>query len=82
MQRVETQVTETMAPSVQRTETITAETYREMQERDRRMDLHMRKVSDSVETQGGILLNIREMLHGLLSNNDCKSLSGRIGFSN
>jgi hypothetical protein len=32
----------------------------------------MRRVSDTVETQGDILLNIREMLRGMLSNAECK----------
>ncbi|KAI9709708.1 MAG: hypothetical protein M1820_003110 [Bogoriella megaspora] len=71
--RVEAQVTKKMAPSVQRTENVTTETYvtaKEIQENGRQMDLNIRKVSDSVETQGDILLNIREMLRDLLANNE------------
>ena len=74
--RVETQLTETIGPSVERTKHVSAETYlttKEMQEQGRQMDLCIRKVGDSVEIQGDILLNIREMLHDLLSNNECKS---------
>ncbi|KAI9683768.1 MAG: hypothetical protein M1822_005958 [Bathelium mastoideum] len=72
-QRMEAQVVETVAPSVQRTENKTAETYdtaKDIQERSRRIDFHILRVSDSVETQGDILLNIREMLRDLLSNNE------------
>jgi hypothetical protein len=45
---------------------------KDIQDRGRRMDLQMRRVSDTVETQGDILLNIREMLRGMLSNAECK----------
>ena len=48
---------------------------RDIQDRGRRMDLQMRRVSDTVETQGDILLNIREMLRDMLSNAECKSCS-------
>jgi hypothetical protein len=48
---------------------------RDLQDRGRRMDLQMRRVSDTVETQGDILLNIREMLRDVLSNAECKSCS-------
>jgi hypothetical protein len=75
-QRVEAHVTENVEPRVQRTETVTAETYqttKDIQERGRRLDIQMRTVSDNVETQGDILMNIHEMLRDLLSNNECKS---------
>jgi hypothetical protein len=76
-QRVEAHVTETVEPSIQRTEHVTVEihhTAKEIQERGRRMDADLRRVSYTVETQGDILLNIREMLCDLLSNNECKLL--------
>jgi hypothetical protein len=75
-QRVETHVTENVEPRVQRTESVTAETYqttKDIQERGRRLDIQMRTVSDNVETQGDILMNIHEMLRDLLSNNECES---------
>jgi hypothetical protein len=45
---------------------------KDIQDHGRRMDLQMRRVNDTVETQGDILLNIREMLRGVLSNAECK----------
>ena len=80
--RVEAHVTETVEPSVHRTENVTTKTYyaaKDIQERGRQMDVRMRRVSDTVETQGDVLLNIRAMLRDLLSNNECQSALIRIG---
>jgi methyl-accepting chemotaxis protein len=73
-QRVEAHVIEKVEPGIQRTENLTTETLvtaKDIQKRGRRMDEQMSRVSDTVETQGDILLNIREMLRDLLSNNEC-----------
>ncbi len=75
-QRVAAHVIENVEPSVQRTENVTAKTYettKYIEERGRLMDIEMRRVSSSVESHGDILLNIREMLCDILSNNECKS---------
>jgi hypothetical protein len=75
-QRVAAHVIENVEPSVQRTENVTVKTYhttKHIEEHGHRMDTEMRRVSSSVESHGDILLNIREMLCDLLSNNECKS---------
>jgi len=74
--RIETHATKTVQPTIQRTENVTVaihHTTKEIEERGRQTYVEMRKVSNSVDIQGEVLLNIRELLSDLLSNNECKS---------
>jgi hypothetical protein len=83
---METHITETAATAKNIEAHVTGSVepqIKDIQERGRRMDMQMRLVSKDVASQSNILssqsdilLNIRELLHDLLANNECKTPKG------